>query len=137
MSVLEVDPLGMLSELDDELDDELPMDGISILDDDEPKSKLEDDDEEPESVLGDGGDGSLGDNGNDPGPAAATCSGNEVAFATPAPIETEVNPRPVKITALTTWRFALVAGAILGDSVVLKGPVVLTVRLPVYPSDRE
>jgi hypothetical protein len=108
------------------LDDEPPIDGISILDDDDPESILDDEeDDDPESLLEDDDDPeSLGDNGNDPGPAIATSSGN--AFATPAPVETELNPRPVTITAPATRCL-----------VVLKGFVVLTVRLPVHPSNGE
>jgi hypothetical protein len=116
VSVLGVDPPGMLSVLDVELLPGLPMldEGISIIEDDDPESL---------GPIGDG-PGSLGASGNDTGPAAATAWGN--AFATPAPIEIELNPKPVTITALTTRCF-----------VVLKGPVVLTVRLPVNPSNAE
>jgi len=125
VSILGLDPLGMLSVRDDELlpglsilDDELPMEGTSMIDDDD----------DPESLLGDGGAGSLGESGNDPGPALARGSGNAAAFASPAPIETELNPRPVMITALTTRCFAVTG------SVVLNSTVVLTARLPVRPS---
>jgi hypothetical protein len=124
VSVLGVDPPGMLSVLDVELlpglpmlADELPIEGLSIIEDDD----------DPESLGPTGeGPGSLGASGNDTGPAIATGSGNALAFATPAPIEIELNPKPVTITALTTRWF-----------VVLEGFLVLTVRLPVHPSNAE
>jgi hypothetical protein len=130
VSVLGVDPPEMLSVLDVELlpglpmlDDGLLIEGISIIEDDD----------DPESLgpIGDG-PGSLGASGNDTGPAAATGSGNALAFATPAPIDIELNPKPVTITALTTRCFVVLKGL-----VVLKDPVVLTVRLPVHPSNAE
>jgi hypothetical protein len=121
----------MLPALDVEL-----VPGLSMLDDELP---IEDDDDDPES-LGPTGDGSgpLGASGNDTRPAVATGSGNALAFATPAPIETELNPRPVTITALTTRCFVVLKGpVVLRGPVVLEGFVVLTVRLPVHPSNGE
>ena len=131
VSVLEVDPPGMLPVLDDELlpglsmlDDELPIDGISILedDDDDPKSLLEDDeddDDDPESLLGDGGDGSLGDSGNDTGPGATAGSGKAFAFAIAGPNRIKFTSMPAAIAAVRTRCF------------------VVMMRLPVNPSDVE
>ena len=117
VSVLEVDPPGMLPVLDDELlpglsmlDDELPMDGISIL---------EDDGDDPESLLGDGGDGSLGDSGNDTGPGATAGSGKAFAFAIAGPNRIKFTSMPAAIAAVRTRCF------------------VVMMRLPVNPSDVE
>ena len=124
VSVFEVDPPGMLPVLDDEL----PIDGISILedDDDDPKSLLEDDDDDidddeddPESLLGDGGDGSLGDSGNDTGPGAAAGSGKAFAFAIAGPNRIKFTSMPAAIAAVRTRCF------------------VVMMRLPVNPSDVE
>jgi hypothetical protein len=128
VSVLEVDPPGMLPVLDDELlpglsmlDDELPIDGISLLedDDDDPKSLLEDDEDDPESLLGDGGDGSPGDSGNDTGPGATAGSGRAFAFAIAGPNRTKFTSMPAAIAAVRTRCF------------------VVMMRLPVNPSDVE
>jgi len=138
VSVLGVDPPGMLFVLDVELlpglpmlDDGLSIEGMSILedddpkllleDDDDPKSLLEDDDDEddPESLLGDGGDGSLGDSGNDTGPGAAAGSGKAFAFAIAGPNRIKFTSMPAAIAAVRTRCF------------------VVMMRLPVNPSDVE